>query len=158
MCIRDSINAEYGLNHLLEISASQMYPGHGMHISAPTEKIQQYISHRQEREQQIISFLNSHQTTEGVKILEIVQVLYAAYPQSVWRAASHNVYLHLQKLFTEGRVTVQIKGRKQDQLPLNLSDRHECDSDLLKHDGEREQIEKEMQESIDWTWNLVRNV
>ncbi|KAG8737297.1 hypothetical protein FRC10_008372 [Ceratobasidium sp. 414] len=80
-----------------------IYPGHGPIVPAETAKsyIETYISHREEREKQILSVLRK----EGgrLTIRGIVKSIYAEYPESLWAAAAHGVGLHLKKLEVEGR-------------------------------------------------------
>lgn len=90
------------LSHILQMNPSIIYPGHGPVIEAPTEKIQQYINHRNMRESQIKEVLSerSNLLTE----MEIVKILYKDTPESLYLAAAKNVNQHLLKLEKEGTV------------------------------------------------------
>jgi len=67
-------------------------------------KIREYIAHRQEREGQVLAAL-----AEGpLAISEIVARIYAAYPESLQRAAAESIGSHLRKLEDEGRVTTAV--------------------------------------------------
>lgn len=90
------------LSHILQMNPSIIYPGHGPVIEAPTEKIQQYINHRNMRESQIKEVLSerSNLLTE----MEIVKILYKDTPESLYQAAAKNVNQHLLKLEKEGTV------------------------------------------------------
>jgi len=82
-----------------------LYPGHGPILTKGLETINEYITHRAEREMQILALVpETSPEQKGVSISEIVKVLYAAYPPSVWPAAENGVCLHLQKLWGDGKV------------------------------------------------------
>ncbi|KAI9254074.1 beta-lactamase-like protein 2-like protein [Sporodiniella umbellata] len=89
-----------GLERLLALEPRRLYPGHGPLIEHGVAKIQEYIGHRLAREQQIIQLLQKGPLTP----LEIVQVLYKDYPQSLHAPATHNILLHLKKLQAEAKV------------------------------------------------------
>lgn len=55
-----------------ESSPERIYPGHGPDIQNPSEKIKEYIDHRQSREDSIISILNNA-TGDGLSVKEIVE-------------------------------------------------------------------------------------
>lgn len=88
------------LERLLAQRPEQLFPAHGPLIENGCEKIQQYIDHRLEREQQILA------TMEGgaQAVTEMVEIIYAAYPRSLYAAAGQSVTAHLLKLQAEGRV------------------------------------------------------
>lgn len=93
----------------------RIFPGHGPVVEDGLALIEQYIAHRQEREDQILELLRSFraegaaeaQATGSEKpwtVEQIVRELYASYPPSLWSAAGRGVILHLVKLKGEGRV------------------------------------------------------
>jgi len=92
----------------------RIYPGHGPVIEDGLKVLETYITHRAEREAQILSLLpdeNSITTTSNVNtatgtstISSIVRTIYARYPPSVWPAAERGVWLHLEKLKSEDKV------------------------------------------------------
>ena len=78
------------------------YPGHGAVIDDGPAKIQEYIDHRNEREQEVLQTLK-----EGGKAMtpmEIVRVVYKDYPESLYEAAAKGVLQILEKLEGEGKV------------------------------------------------------
>lgn len=84
-----------------------IHPGHGPVIQDGPAKIQEYIHHRQEREDQILRVLASHppdSAAQGLSIVNIVSVIYAAYPKNLWDWAGRLVLLHLEKLEHDGKV------------------------------------------------------
>ena len=88
------------LHRLLEERPKAIYPAHGPLIADGVEKIREYIAHREERDAQILAAMR-----EGVETIPaIVQIVYAAYPESLHAAAGQSVCSHLQKLERERRV------------------------------------------------------
>jgi ribonuclease/clavin/mitogillin len=94
----------------LNLLASQyrtIYPGHGPVIQDGPAKVQEYIQHRLERENEILQVLANpppNSDHEGWKIMDIVAKIYAAYPRTLWEWAGRLVLLHLEKLEYDGRV------------------------------------------------------
>lgn len=93
-----------GLQNLTTFNPKQLYPGHGPLIENGVDKINEYINHRLEREQQVIGLL-SNGTKESWTPMEIVEVLYKGYPESLHLPAAHGIVLHLIKLQRDGKVT-----------------------------------------------------
>lgn len=95
------------LNRLssLEKQFITVYPGHGPVVEDGPAKIQEYIHHRQEREDEILQLLSSKSpNAQGWKVVDIVSVIYAAYPRTLWDWAGRLVVLHLEKLEHDGKV------------------------------------------------------
>lgn len=67
------------------------------------EKIQYYINHRLEREQQILAALSDN-PSKLFDEEEIVEMIYKDTPAKLKKAAAHNVNHHLKKLLKEQRV------------------------------------------------------
>jgi len=89
------------LEKLLAEKPTRIYPAHGPVIADGVAKLREYIAHRGERERQIVAALAS-----GPKrAIEIVQIVYAAYPPALHAAAAQSVIQHLRKLLREHRVT-----------------------------------------------------
>lgn len=104
-----------------------VYPGHGPVVSDGPALIQQYITHRLQREAQIVEVLrgippvptsstpaadNEPHGTGGSTLTSdrrawtiwtIVSTIYKDYPTSLWLPAAHGVGLHLKKLEKDGR-------------------------------------------------------
>jgi endoribonuclease LACTB2 len=98
-----------GLQRLLDFNPKRLYPGHGPVIEEGNAKILEYIKHRQDRENQIIQVL---QTKNSATSMDIVQVLYKDYPESLHGPAAHSVELHLIKLLKEGKVATNAIDRQ----------------------------------------------
>jgi ribonuclease/clavin/mitogillin len=79
----------------------RIYPAHGPCIEDGRAKVREYIEHRLERERQILAALGN----ETRSVIEIVRVVYAAYPEALYPAAGQSVSSHLQKLEMEGRAS-----------------------------------------------------
>ncbi|KIM23953.1 hypothetical protein M408DRAFT_246676 [Serendipita vermifera MAFF 305830] len=79
-----------------------LYPGHGPALEGDAARgtIQMYISHRLEREQQLVDVLKTRDTNWTVG-----DILTAVYPEHVRMIAKRGVLLHLSKLERDGRVS-----------------------------------------------------
>jgi glyoxylase-like metal-dependent hydrolase (beta-lactamase superfamily II) len=88
------------LERLLEFSVDLILPGHGPLIAKAEAKIQEYIKHRQQREQQVLQALRSGRNTIG----DITETIYTDVSAALKRVAEFSVQAHLEKLMREGRV------------------------------------------------------
>lgn len=79
---------------------TRIYPAHGPCIQDGKAKVRQYIEHRIEREAQILAAMGADLRS----VIDIVRVVYAAYPEELYPAAGQSVTSHLIKLELEGRV------------------------------------------------------
>jgi glyoxylase-like metal-dependent hydrolase (beta-lactamase superfamily II) len=77
-------------------------PGHGYVIETPNDIIDYYISHRLEREQQVLDAVGEAGTT---KVDAIVKQIYTDVPDELHPVARYTVHAHLLKLAAEGKVT-----------------------------------------------------
>jgi glyoxylase-like metal-dependent hydrolase (beta-lactamase superfamily II) len=89
------------LDTLLAEKPTRIYPAHGPVIGDGVAKLREYIAHRAERERQIVAALAGGR----LRVMEIVQIVYAAYPAALHAAAGQSVIQHLRKLKREGGVT-----------------------------------------------------
>jgi glyoxylase-like metal-dependent hydrolase (beta-lactamase superfamily II) len=77
-----------------ELAPRRLLPGHGPIVDDPAALIDEYIAHRQMREQQILqAMLDGARTVD-----EIVRRVYPALPESLSSAAADSVRAHLAKL------------------------------------------------------------
>lgn len=90
------------LECLLAQKPDCIFPAHGPRIDKGREKIQEYIDHRLEREQQILSTMESGVET----VMAMVEIIYAAYPKALHPAAAQSVTSHLIKLQHEGKASL----------------------------------------------------
>jgi glyoxylase-like metal-dependent hydrolase (beta-lactamase superfamily II) len=79
------------------------YPGHGPVIENGPAKINEYIKHRKQREQQVLDVL-AQDTKDGWTSMAIVKVIYKDYPENLWEPAEKGVIQILNKLKGEGKV------------------------------------------------------
>jgi glyoxylase-like metal-dependent hydrolase (beta-lactamase superfamily II) len=89
------------LERLLAEEPRRIYPAHGPVIENGAAKLREYIAHRGEREQQILRAL----ARGPQRAMEIVEVVYAAYPKALHAPAAQSVIQHLRKLVRERRAT-----------------------------------------------------
>ncbi len=87
------------LERMLAEAPRRIYPAHGPAIEDGVAKIREYIAHRRAREAEILAQLGAAPRS----VMEIVGVVYAAYPASLHAAAAQSVGHHLRKLEREGR-------------------------------------------------------
>lgn len=80
---------------------SILFGGHGPAIATPYKKIDEYISHRLEREARVLEAVQN-----GISVPEeIVRVVYTDVSPKAYAMAERSVIAHLDKLLSEGRVT-----------------------------------------------------
>ncbi|GAB6030761.1 hypothetical protein CHUAL_007610 [Chamberlinius hualienensis] len=87
------------LKLILGLNPSLIYPGHGPVVTDAKPKIEEYISHRLARENQILDTLSKALTVD-----EIVKIVYKETPEHLHPAAAYNVRHHLTKLLKDGKV------------------------------------------------------
>lgn len=105
----------------LETMASKLsgraYPGHGDVIEDGRGRILQYISHRKQREDQVIEVLGQAKKEKaesvGLSSMEIVKKIYVDVPINLHEAAERGVVQILQKLAVEGKAEDVQGGRWQ---------------------------------------------
>jgi len=87
------------LRTIRALKPRRLLPGHGPIVDEPVELIDQYLKHRQDRENQIMNALGSGCTTPA----EIAARVYGSMPLAFARAAADGVLANLIKLANEGR-------------------------------------------------------
>lgn len=95
------------LHKMQDEFSGRAYPGHGPVIEDGKAKIREYISHRQEREDQIMDVLGQETRGDGKKgwqSMDMVKVIYKGYPENLYTPAEKGVLQVLEKLKKEGRV------------------------------------------------------
>jgi glyoxylase-like metal-dependent hydrolase (beta-lactamase superfamily II) len=98
----DGDMAEY-LASLAKVRALRLRsiaPGHGVVITDPKAKIDEYVSHRLDRERQVEATLTAAGPTT---IAALVAVTYPDLVDELVPQAAHTVHAHLRKLQAEGR-------------------------------------------------------
>mmetsp|Transcript_22342 Transcript_22342/g.71437 ORF Transcript_22342/g.71437 Transcript_22342/m.71437 type:complete len:382 (-) Transcript_22342:1514-2659(-) len=91
----------------------RIYPGHGLVVDDGVARVEEYIAHRQLREDQIVRLLGSHGT---MNVAKLVDMIYADQHLSwiVKRGAARSVRQHLDKLHKEDAV----RSLRQDEWEL----------------------------------------
>lgn len=90
------------LQHLQTMGITEMVPAHGPIITNVQEKLQEYIDHRFQREQQVLDALE--ELPPGVGIPRIVEQVYVDVDPRLHPVAAWSVEAHLIKLEREGLV------------------------------------------------------
>lgn len=91
------------LKELLKIKANIIYPGHGPVIPNAEATILQYISHRNTREEQILTLVRDN-FERTFTVTELVKIIYKNTPEHLHKMAERNILLHLKKLEKEGKI------------------------------------------------------
>ncbi|XP_062536612.1 beta-lactamase-like protein 2 homolog [Armigeres subalbatus] len=91
------------LQIIQDAKPSVIYPGHGNIILDPIDRIAKYISHRNQREAQIMAVFVQH-PSDSFDEMDLVKLIYKDTPENLWLAAAYNVGHHLRKLQTERKI------------------------------------------------------
>jgi glyoxylase-like metal-dependent hydrolase (beta-lactamase superfamily II) len=94
------------LERLRTLKLRAIAPGHGHVIDDPKAVIDEYVSHRLDRERQVINALRAGDTT----IPAIVDRLYVGLIDELVPRARQSVHAHLRKLVADGRVDTADPG------------------------------------------------
>ena len=93
-----------------EDKARRLYPGHGPVVEDGPGKIDEYIGHRQQREDQVVGLLQSGSSgiktssTGALTPQQMVEVIYADIRKDLYPAAERGLTQILYKLEAEGKV------------------------------------------------------
>jgi glyoxylase-like metal-dependent hydrolase (beta-lactamase superfamily II) len=93
------------LRRMQELNPRVIYPGHGPIVVDARAKLNEYVSHREDREGQVLEQLGQGPRS----VAEIVAAIYAGYASEVLPLAERSVLANLVKLQSEGRA--ERKGR-----------------------------------------------
>lgn len=91
------------LRRLQELPLQRLYPGHGLVMDDPAGIVAGYIEHRLEREQQVLSAVQTGANT----VMDIVQAVYVDVDPALHPLAAVSVRAHLVKLDSEGMVSLR---------------------------------------------------
>ncbi|XP_020300199.1 endoribonuclease LACTB2 isoform X2 [Pseudomyrmex gracilis] len=98
------------LESILKLKPDLIYPGHGPVLNDPITRIEYYIKHRQQRENDILRMLDDQGTNKPKTEMDLVKRLYKDTPESLHLAAAYTVNHHLRKLQKEGKVFQEEDG------------------------------------------------
>ena len=94
------------LERMRGLGARTIYPGHGPVVFDADAKLDEYVRHRAEREEQVLGAMaDAPSTIDGM-----VERIYAHYPPEVRPLAARSVLAHLLKLEAEGRAARSGRG------------------------------------------------
>ncbi|HWC29625.1 MAG TPA: MBL fold metallo-hydrolase [Dehalococcoidia bacterium] len=117
-------------------------PGHGPLIDDPLAYIDGYVSHREQREREIVDQLSSG---EALTSWQLMERLYTDLDPRLRRMADRNVQSHLVKLEKDGRLTIhagkprQLIDSERTQAAAEEAERQEV---LRRADAYREQARR----------------
>lgn len=87
------------LERMRALGARTIYPGHGPVVFDAPAKLDEYVRHRADREEQVLAAMADGPGT----IAAMVERIYAGYPPEVRPLAERSILAHLLKLESEGR-------------------------------------------------------
>ncbi|MEJ7876795.1 MAG: MBL fold metallo-hydrolase [Solirubrobacterales bacterium] len=90
------------LARVAKINASVFAPGHGDWITDPKAKIDEYVSHRREREQKLLDSLDAGERSRAA----LLAAAWADVPAVLRPAAAMAMQAHLEKLEAEQRINL----------------------------------------------------
>ena len=88
------------LRRLRSLELEVLCPGHGPYVWDPAAKLDEYISHRLDRERRLVEALESGLSTED----ELLDAAWSEVPAELRGAAALTLAAHLEKLRDEGRL------------------------------------------------------
>lgn len=112
-------------------SKVQAYPAHGEVIEDAVVKLQEYISHRAQREREVIDILKQNGRSsidgdrDGILPIDMVKTIYKDYPESLHAPAEGGLKLILKKL--EGESKAQVRNERWTWVDDAGGDRDELD-------------------------------
>jgi glyoxylase-like metal-dependent hydrolase (beta-lactamase superfamily II) len=86
------------LRRVLALGPAAIAPGHGSVILDPGARVNAYLAHRAEREEQVLAALDRPSTVD-----DLVARIYVQIPDALVPVARYSVWAHLRKLRAEGR-------------------------------------------------------
>jgi hydroxyacylglutathione hydrolase len=87
------------LHRLRALGLRSIAPGHGRLITAPIAKIDEYLTHRGERERQVVTELSKSPVT----VDHLVKTIYGDVNPALHPVAKYSVWAHLRKLMSDRR-------------------------------------------------------
>ena len=97
------------LNLMKQQFSGRAYPGHGDFITDGVAKLDEYIKHRQQREDQVLQNLNDGSPRTP---MELVKVIYRDFPENLHEPAAQGISQILHKLKDQGKVVCIEEGAR----------------------------------------------
>jgi len=97
------------LRRLRELDLELMCPGHGPYVRDPAAKLDEYISHRLDRERRLLEALDAGLTGRD----ELLDEVWSDAPAELRPAAALTLEAHLEKLREEGKLD-PLRGEEPD--------------------------------------------
>ena len=98
------------LRRLAKLDLEVLCPGHGPYVWDPAAKLEEYLSHRLERERALLAALDAGARTED----RLLDAAWADVPPDLRPAAGLTLRAHLEKLAEEGRLPADLDLRDLD--------------------------------------------
>jgi glyoxylase-like metal-dependent hydrolase (beta-lactamase superfamily II) len=93
------------LRRLRSLDLEALCPGHGPVVWDPAAKLDEYISHRLDRERRLVEALAAGLRTES----ELLDAAWPEVPEALRPAAALTLAAHLEKLSSEGRLPPELQ-------------------------------------------------
>jgi glyoxylase-like metal-dependent hydrolase (beta-lactamase superfamily II) len=107
------------LQRMRDLQPRTIYPGHGPVVLDAVAKLDEYLEHREQREEQVLAGLADGPRTPE----ELVPDIYRGYPEELHPLAARSVLAHLLKLEGEGRVE---RTKKDGEVRFGRSEPRSC--------------------------------
>ncbi len=104
-----------GLRKLRELPLEVLLPGHGPVVDDPQAKLDEYISHRLDRERRLVAALELGAHT----VDDLLDAAWTEVPELLRPAATVTLAAHLDKLADEGRLPEGVQRPIKDSLTLS---------------------------------------
>jgi len=96
------------LRRLRALDLKRICPGHGPIIAAPSDKLDEYVAHRLERERRLVAALDAGRRSRS----ELLDAAWSDVPRALRGAAGVTLAAHLDKLEDEGRLPAGVQSRR----------------------------------------------
>jgi glyoxylase-like metal-dependent hydrolase (beta-lactamase superfamily II) len=93
------------LRRLRALDLKVLCPGHGPYVWDPAAKLDEYLSHRLDRERRVLEALDAGLRTRD----ELLDVVWSDAPPELRTAAALTLAAHLEKLAEEGRLPEELR-------------------------------------------------
>ncbi len=97
-----------GLRRLRALDLDLLCPGHGPTVDDPAAKLDEYLAHREAREQRLLAALDAGLRT----VDELLDRAWDGVPEPLRGAAAVTLEAHLDKLAAEGRLPAGVERRR----------------------------------------------